>query len=158
MKRTDLIGFCMAGLVATSAAVAEPLDRAAWLAGCWRGGTEERVVEEQWMAPRAGLMLGIGRTASATRVGSYEQMRIEADGDDLVFTSKPQGKPEDSFRALPGSDDAIVFENLTHPFPQRILYRRTGATSMLARIEGTRGDRVVGSDFPMQRVACAAPS
>jgi Domain of unknown function (DUF6265) len=144
------------GLLVASDGRAAGIDRVAWLAGCWRGGADGRVIDEQWMAPRAGLMLGMGRTASPTNVRSYEQMRIEADGDALVFTAKPSGQPEDSFRALPGTDDALVFENLAHPFPQRIVYRLAGDGSLQARIEGMRGDRVVGIDYPMQRVSCAA--
>ncbi len=155
MRRIDVIarGALVAVVVATDAHAAA-IDRVAWLAGCWRGGTDDRTVEEQWMAPRGGLMLGSGRTASATRVTGYEQMRIETTGDGLVFTSKPLGKPEDSFAALPGGDDAIVFENLAHPFPQRIVYRQAVDGTLQARIEGMRGERLVGVDFAMSPVAC----
>ena len=136
-------------------AIADPIDRAAWIAGCWRGTAADRVFEEQWMAPAGGLMLGVGRTTANGRVTTYEQMRIETDGERLVFTSRPLGKPEDSFPALAGDDQRVVFENLAHPFPQRIIYQRTTDGGLAARIEGTRGERVVGIDFPMQRVACA---
>ena len=134
------------------------IERMDWLAGCWKGGAGERVIEEQWMQPRAGLMLGIGRTAAGDRIQSYEQMRIEEEGERLVFTSKPLGKPEDSFRALPQVDEAMVFENLEHPFPQRIIYRRAPDGSLAARIEGKRGDKVVGIDYAMRRVECLAAS
>jgi Domain of unknown function (DUF6265) len=136
-------------------AQASAIERMTWLAGCWKGGSGERVVEEQWMLPRGGLMLGMGRTVNGTKAATFEQMRIHEDGDRLVFTSKPADKPEDSFRALDAVDDGIVFENLEHGFPQRIIYRRAGDGSLAARIEGKRGDKVVGIDFPMQRVACA---
>ena len=159
MRRIDLRHYgvfaVLASMLVVTNARAEAIDRVAWLAGCWRGGDADRVIDEQWMSPRAGLMLGMARTATPTRANSYEQMRIETDGDTRMFTSKPLGKPEESFRALAGNDDAIVFENLVHPFPQRIIYRRSGPASLAARIEGLRGERLVGIDFPMQRVACA---
>ena len=154
MKRLAGSLSMLVGCLVAADASAVGIERAAWLAGCWRGGTDERAIDEQWMSPRAGLMLGMGRTASATRVTSHEQMRIEVDGDGLVFTSKPLGKPEDSFKALPADGEAIVFENLAHPFPQRIIYRRIDDTSMQARIEGMRNDKLAGADFPMRRVAC----
>jgi hypothetical protein len=53
------------------------------------------------------------------------------------------------------SDSAVAFANPEHDFPQRILYRRVGADSLIARIEGKQGDKVRGIDFPMTRVACA---
>ena len=136
---------------------ADPIDRIAWIAGCWRGEAAGRTFEEQWMSPSAGLMLGTGRTVANGRVTTYEQMRIEADGERLVFTSKPLGKPEDSFPALAGDDRKIVFENLAHPFPQRIIYQRAADGALAARIEGNRGDRILGIDFPMRRVSCDPP-
>lgn len=143
-------------ILAPLAAFADPIDRTAWIAGCWQGAAGERVFEEQWMKPSGGLMLGAGRTTANGRVTTYEQMRIESDGARVVFTSKPLGKPEDSFVALPGDERSVVFENLAHPFPQRIIYRRDGDSGLAARIEGMRGDRVVGIDFPMHRVACGS--
>lgn len=142
--------------LATTPLHAAPLDRIAWLAGCWRGEAAGRTFEEQWMAPRAGLMLGAGRTTADARVTSFEQMRVEDAQGRLVFTSKPSNKPEDSFTALDGDEGRVVFENLMHPFPQRVIYQREADGSLAARIEGNRGDRILGIDFPMRRVACEA--
>jgi hypothetical protein len=36
--------------------------RAAWIAGCWVTERGKATIEEQWMAPAAGTMLGMGRT------------------------------------------------------------------------------------------------
>jgi len=144
------------GLLAPVCGLAAPTDRTAWIAGCWRGVVADRVFEEQWMTRSAGLMLGAGRTVQGGRVTTYEHMRIEADGEGLVFTSKPLGKPEDSFPALPGDDQRIVFENLMHPFPQRIIYQRDGESGLAARIEGNRGDKVIGIDFPLKRIPCGS--
>jgi uncharacterized protein DUF6265 len=52
------------------------------------------------------------------------------------------------------SDSAVTFENPSHDFPQRIIYRRRGADSLLARVEGMRGGQLRGSDYPYRRVAC----
>ena len=138
-----------------SSVQAADIEPMSWLAGCWKGGSGERIVEEQWMAPRAGLMLGISRTVAGERVVAHEHMQIQEEGDRLVFTAKPAGKPEDSFRSLAPLADGIAFENLDHGFPQRIIYRRAADGSLAARIEGKRGDQVVGIDYPMRRVDCA---
>jgi hypothetical protein len=52
------------------------------------------------------------------------------------------------------SDTLVTFENAKHDFPQRIVYRRHGRDSLIARIEGVRNGRVRGIDFPYARVAC----
>ena len=95
MRRTDVGRIVLVvGTLAALPAGAAPIDRAAWLAGCWRGGAGGRVIDEHWMAPRGGLMLGMSRTASEVRVGSHEQMRIEADGDTPRVHVEASGKPE----------------------------------------------------------------
>ena len=46
-----------------------------------------------------------------------------------------------------------MFENLSHDFPQRIIYRRTADASVTARIEGTVKGEARGRDFPYTRCA-----
>jgi hypothetical protein len=55
---------------------------------------------------------------------------------------------------VPPHDGAITFSNPAHDFPQRIIYRRAGADSLHARIEGTRNGQPRGVDYAYVRVAC----
>lgn len=142
---------CLAVLVAAPLAAQSPLDRAGWLAGCWELRRGERVTVEMWMAPAGGLMLGASRTTVGTALREWEQLRISAAGDTLVYTANPSGQAQASFRTpLPAAGDTLTFENLAHDFPQRIRYVRRGADSLVARVEaGARG-----FDLPMRKVAC----
>ncbi len=47
------------------------LARLAWLAGCWEVAGATTVVEEQWMRPRGGSMLGMSRTTRDGRTGNW---------------------------------------------------------------------------------------
>jgi hypothetical protein len=130
--------------------------RLAWLAGCWQRTTPRRVVDEQWMKPSAGLMLGIGRTTNAAgdTLVEYEQTKIEQRGTDLVFTAKPSGQAMDSFTAIDVSDSSVVFENKAHDFPQRVGYRLRADGTLAAFIEGTQDGKTRHVDFPYARVRC----
>lgn len=131
------------------------VQRLAWLAGCWQRQTATSTIDEQWMAPRAGLMLGIGRTVRGdTVVVEFEQVRILARGDHAVYHAEPSGQTPTDFEARSTSDTLVVFENLEHDFPQRVIYRKRGADSVIARVEGTRGGQLRGIDFPYARVPC----
>src|SRR5689334_19753111 len=66
-----------------------PADRIAWLGGCWRTAAGPSVIEEQWMAPRGGVMFGVGRTVRGDSVVEYEFLRIHAAGDTLVYDARP---------------------------------------------------------------------
>jgi hypothetical protein len=126
----------------------------AWLAGCWERRAGPRLVEEQWLAPRGGMMLGMGRTTRGDSVVEFEHMRIDARGDTLVFAATPSGQVPAEFRALRPDGDEIRFENTAHDFPQRVIYRRAGTDSVVARVEGMHGAQLRGTDFPYRRVAC----
>lgn len=148
----------VAAALTLSAAATSPnaLGRLEWLAGCWRRASATRVVEETWMAPVAGLMLGSGRTTSAAdgSLIEYEQTRIEANGDTIVFVARPSRQPEAMFIAIRFTDSLIVFENAAHDFPQRVGYRLVNADSMAGWIEGTVDGKSRHVDFPYARVVC----
>ena len=134
--------------------VANRLRRLAWLAGCWERRTGEQVTREMWMAPDGELMLGASRTVAGGLTREFEQLRLEARGDTLVYTALPSGQRETAFRSTQVSDSAFMVENLTHDFPQRISYKRRGTDSVVARIEGPGPNGNRGIDFPMRRVSC----
>jgi hypothetical protein len=134
------------------------IDRAAWLAGCWELRAPGRVTTEMWMAPAGGAMFGASRTVAGNAVRESEYLRIAARGDTLIYTAIPSGQTETHFRTTSTSSSPIVFENLAHDFPQRIIYRRVGADSLVARIEGPGPNNTTrGLDFPMRRVNCTTP-
>lgn len=128
-----------------------------WLAGCWRqtNPANNRVVDEQWMFPRGGTMLGMSRTVRDDSVLiELEHLQILERAGRLVYHAEPGGQPPADFGARVVSDTLVIFENAAHDFPQRIIYRRRGADSLIARIEGTRNGRVRGIEFPYARASC----
>ena len=125
-----------------------------WMAGCWEQAAGPRLIEEQWMRPRAGLMLGVSRTVVGDSLREYEQVALFQRGAHLVYAATPARQAPAEFASTAVSDSAVTFENPAHDFPQRIIYRRRGADSLLARVEGMRRGRLHGSDFPYGRVPC----
>lgn len=137
--------------------VVNRLARLAWLGGCWERRSAQRVTVEMWMPPDGNLMLGASRTVADGITVEYEQLRIHAAGDTVVYTALPSGQREASFRSTQVSDSGFTVENPAHDFPQRIIYRRRGADSLVARIEGPSPSGTRGIDFPMRRVGCTVP-
>jgi Domain of unknown function (DUF6265) len=118
-----------------------------WLAGNWRLEKNNRLVEEQWMVPAGGVMLGMGRTVAKGKVVEYEFLQIrEGPGGALFYIAQPSGQKEAAFQAQSLSETAVVFENQLHDFPQKVTYALQPDGSLLALIEG------VGSDGQAKRV------
>lgn len=158
--KTTLTGLLCLGLLWVSAAgqeqkpAAAAVEHLAWLAGSWRMEKAGRIVEEQWMAPAAGVMLGVSRTVTKGRVIAHEFMQIRpGPGGELFFIAQPSGQKEAAFRVLSQTERETVFENRQHDFPQRIGYRLDADGALFAWIEGERTDGAIRRiEFLYQRV------
>ena len=129
------------------------IDRAAFMKGCWIRTSGNRVVEEQWMGPRAGNMVGMGRTTRGDTLLEYEHVRIYERNGKLVYAAQPSGQRPAEFESLTIEQGAITFANPAHDFPQRVIYR-AGGDSLFARVEGTMNGRERGVDFRYARARC----
>jgi Domain of unknown function (DUF6265) len=157
MRRTvsGLIMCLMLPCLVLTQAQRGAVEGAGWLAGCWQGVSGGREVNEQWMKPAGGEMLGMSRTVSKGKVTDYEFMRIRREDDgELYFIARPARQPEASFKLVKSGPRELMFENPQHDFPQRIIYRLEGDGSLTARIEGTSQGKERGFDYPLKRVAC----
>jgi uncharacterized protein DUF6265 len=126
-----------------------------FLAGCWELNTNGREINEQWMKPSGGVMLGMGRTVVDGKVREYEFTQIREDKDGAIFfVAKPSGQEEGSFKLINFQNKEAVFENLGHDFPQRVIYRLQSDGSLSARVEGTLKGQTRGIDFPYKRAKC----
>lgn len=128
--------------------------RLAWLAGSWRLEKAGRVVEEQWMAPAGGVMLGMSRTVTKGKLTEYEFMQVrEGPGGELYFVAQPYRQKETAFRLQSQSAGETVFENKEHDFPQVIGYSLRPDGSLLAYLEGPKADGTTRRvEFVFQRV------
>jgi len=130
------------------------IEKLAWLAGSWRLKQAGRIVEEQWMAPAAGVMLGMSRTVAKGKVVGHEFLQIRVGpGGALFYIAQPSGQKEAAFQHTALTDHEVVFENPEHDFPKKITYTRKADGSLLAVIEGPRDDGTVRRiEFAYQRV------
>jgi hypothetical protein len=111
--------------------------RLQWMTGHWSANSGGSDVEEIWIAPRAGLMLGMNRTVSKDRA-QFEFIRIEATKDGVFYVAQPGGRPPTRFKLVESGASRVVFANPEHDFPKRILYElRDG--KLCARVEGDGG-------------------
>jgi len=152
-----LLAGAVMGVIGAARPQGSPMDRLAWLGGCWELRQGARVTLEMWMPPAGAMMLGASRTLSGGAVREFEQLRLGWIADSLVYFAQPSGQPPATFKGGAPSDSGFVVENLKHDFPQRIIYRRRGADSLVARIEGPgQGGATRGIEYAMKRVGCTA--
>ena len=124
-----------------------------FMAGCWAFEANGRRVEEHWLVPAGGSLLGVSRTVAGGKTTEFEFLQIRDLAEGLTYIAKPSNQAEARFVLSSRTADEFVFENAAHDFPQRIRYRRDG-DSLRARVEGTVNGKPRGIDFPYKRTAC----
>ncbi len=134
---------------------ARPIDRVAWLQGCWIQSSPRRTIEEHWMPPRGNSMIGMGRTVRGDSLVEFEVVVVRERGSDLVYEAHPSGQASAEFVAESLGVASVVFANPTHDFPQRVGYRRVGADSLIGWIQGSMGGQDRKIEFPYSRTECA---
>ena len=125
-------------------AAADAPELPAWLAGCWEQQEGDSWTEECWTAPRAGIMLGGGRSGQGERLESWEVMQIVRDDDSgtLIFYGAPAAEERTAFTGR-AEQEAVTFINPAHDYPQRISYRREGEelVAEVSLLDGSNANR-----------------
>jgi Domain of unknown function (DUF6265) len=129
----------------------EEVARLGWLEGHWSGTVDGVAMEEQWLAPRGGGLLGMHRDVKDGRMVSFEFFRIETTVEGTYYFASPRSAPPTPFRMVESGEKRVVFENKEHDFPQRILYWLEPSGALHARIEGPQGGKTVGEDWTWTR-------
>ena len=120
-----------------------------FMTGSWRTNLGGAKVEEHWTDAEGGLMLGTNRTISS-KGASFEFLRIQKKDGVVSYIAQPAGNPATVFPVKSLTDQRVVFENLKHDFPQRVIYWRDGAR-LCARVEGTMNGKLEGEEWCWER-------
>lgn len=128
-----------------------------WLVGCWQSEGAKPGSGEQWVLQEDGALYGVSRFVKdgKTVVGESMQIRVQEDGR-LAFFAQPASQQPAVFPLLRMTETEVVFENLQHDFPQRIIYRLADSENLAASIEGLRKGELRTIAFPMYRIPCPA--
>ena len=115
---------------------AQEVDVATWLTGCWLASSGSIEIEEVWLPPKGGIMLGVSRTVRGEVAVGYELLRLHSVDGRLVLSAYPSGQAPADFAASEASSRRLRFENPSHDSPQVIEYVREGPDSLVARVFG----------------------
>lgn len=132
------------------------LDAAAWLAGCWRAEFADGrdAAEEQWMAPRGGLMVGMSRSIRGGEARGHELLTIRAEDGRLVYHAAPSGQAPTDFPARNVADGRLEFVNAGHDFPRKIVYTQSGHDQIEAAVFGEAEGSEPAFTIPYERIPC----
>lgn len=121
----------------------DPVGELGWMAGSWASENDGRWTEEHWLAPRGGLMLGMGRSGTDDGARGFEYLRIMPDAEGRpVYVAAPGGGDATAFTLVESGAASAIFENAEHDYPQRIRYWREG-DELFAEISAIDGSNAI---------------
>ena len=114
-----------------------------WMSGDWQTPPGRPAqIEEHWTQPAGGSMLGVSRTVIGIRTLEFEYLRLEQRPDGLFYVAHPKARcPGTDFKLTSVTASEAVFENPSHDFPKRIIYRKTAVGGLVAIIDGGEGTK-----------------
>jgi hypothetical protein len=131
------------------------LEDLAWLSGAWETAPGRIQIDEHWTAVAGGSMFGVSRTVAGGKTVFFEYLRIETRGDSIYYVAHPKARtPGTDFKLARLSSQEAVFENPSHDFPKRIIYRKNTDGTVTARIEGDGTEKEKAQEFhyrPLQK-------
>jgi hypothetical protein len=136
-----LLYFSSSPLLPTPASPPQVSDLS-WLEGTWRGTIGGREFEAHYTGAEGGQILSASKYTESGKPAGFEFERFEQQGDSLVLTPFPEGESSVSFPLAEYDEKAkrAVFQNLTHDFPTRISYQRTGRDRLTILVSGPGED------------------
>jgi len=108
-----------------------------WMAGDWVSCSPTAVIEERWLGPAGGGLVGVNLTRTA-RGRSFEFLRVDQGAKGFAYIASPGGRPPVEFTLAEARAGYVRFENPEHDFPKRIVYRREG-DGLHAEVSGDGG-------------------
>lgn len=120
----------------------------AWILGVWKIEKSGHTMIETWTKENDSTLYGTSYRITAIDTLLLERMAIEHRRQSVIFTAVVEGNEGAvPFKMIQYGGEEVTFENLAHDFPQRIMYSRHGADTLLARIEGIEHGETKRGDY-----------
>ena len=128
-----------------------------WLVGCWQAQSarDGATINESWLAPRGGTVMGIGQTYREGKTVAWEAMRMYNEGDAVKLWLRPGLRNELTLTLEAAGDNFAAFSLKEGDSTTKLRYERKSATEMLATFRLEQGDNRRGADFAFAKVECA---
>ena len=136
MIRSTISLILLSACVSAPSAEPNPANHFDWLTGCWH--SDDGSTREVWSKSEGGHYFGYSVIFQETEAVFFEQMRIDP-GVTATFNAYPRGSGPSPFPATQTTDQAVIFANADHDYPQRIHYWRDGnqLRAKISKIDGS---------------------
>jgi Domain of unknown function (DUF6265) len=133
------------------------VDAYGWLVGCWqaKAARDGSTINEIWLSPRGGSLMGIGQTYLDGKTPGWEAMRMYNEGEAVKLWLRPAQRNELTLNLEEAGDAYVGFTFKEGETTTKLRYERKSATEMIATFRLEQGENRRGADFAFTKVECA---
>ena len=131
----------------------EKLEKMNWLIGQWENKTPEGLLIETWTKDNDSTFSGqtyfIKNEKDTVHSESIVLTQLK---DELIYRPTVKGQNNDEpvdFNLTSDVENSYTFENPKHDYPQKIVYKKTNETSLVATISGKQQGKQSSESYPM---------
>lgn len=131
--------------------IGQDLSEIKWLHGNWISVVNDKHYTEQWAFISPVQMIGNGTESTGRDTISHEQLKIFKRDQRYFYAAKVNGNDFVEFEIIDLHKNGFTAINLSHDFPQRIIYSKINKRSFNARVEAGDGSNLKGFDLRYQK-------
>ncbi|MBK0369073.1 DUF6265 family protein [Flavobacterium agrisoli] len=129
------------------------VQKASWLVGNWESKSEFGTLTESWQKVNDSTFTATSYFVNLTKDTIHsETVSLFQKGDSLYYRATVKGQNEDKpvdFVLKSESENALIFENPKHDYPQKIAYTKKGKANLEATISGLQAGKLSSEKYAM---------
>jgi hypothetical protein len=130
------------------------IEKVSWLIGNWENITEEGKLSETWEKKNDSTLVGESYFIRDKDTLHSERIELSQKEEELFYIPIVKGQNNNkpvTFKLTLATENEFTFENPTHDYPQKIVYKMVNASNILATISGKQQGKVTTEIYPMTK-------
>lgn len=132
----------------------DKIKTAHWLLGSWEFKSTDGNLSENWKKMNDSTFQGQSYFIKGKDTLHFETITLQQKGEELYYLTTTLGQNNDkpiSFVLNETMDKQLIFGNITHDYPQKIIYNHVSKDSLVAEISGLQSGKVTSEKYLMKR-------
>ena len=132
------------------------LVKAKWLVGQWQHQTDTTNLVEIWTFENDSTLTAISFYIQNKKdTLHHETIELFEDNKKLIYKATIIGQNNDepvSFQKTMETETELIFENPTHNYPQKIVYKKNSNTQLTATISGKINGKIESESYQLKKI------
>lgn len=132
----------------------EQLGKMSWLLGNWEKKMPEGTLSETWIKENDSTFSAKSYFIKEEDTLHNETILLTQKNDIITYSAKILGENNDKFvdfKLTSTNEKDCVFENPSHDYPQKIVYKKVNSTNFVTTISGIQQGKQFIDSYPMKK-------